>query len=233
MTEKEFVNAISELGIILSEEQQQQFELYYKLLVEWNQKMNLTRIIEKKEVYLKHFYDSATLLKIIDFQKQNTFCDIGTGAGFPGVVIKILFPNLQVTLVDSLNKRLVFIKEVIEKLNLKKIEIVHERAEVYSKKNREKFDIVTARAVAHLQILAEICLPLVRVNGYFIGMKGNITDEIVNISQLLNKLNSELITINEFILPIENAKRSLVLIKKKAIISSTYPRNINIIKKSI
>ena len=178
MDRNEFVIALKELNIDINEIQLNKLEKYYELLVDWNKVMNLTGITEKGQVYLKHFYDSLTLCKTIDLNKEETLCDIGTGAGFPGMVLKIVFPNLRVTLVDSLQKRLKFLKEVINELELHNIELVHSRAEDYVRENREKFDVVTARAVAPINILLEYSLPLVKPNKYFISMKGNISQEI-------------------------------------------------------
>ena len=137
----EFIDALKKLNIEVSKEQLNQFEEYYNLLVEWNKKINLTRIIDKEDVYLKHFYDSATIVKVINLNEIDSFCDFGTGAGFPGIVIKILFPKLNVTLVDSLNKRINFLNVVIERLKLDKITTVHARIEDFARENIEKFDI--------------------------------------------------------------------------------------------
>ena len=157
MTEKEFLEALKELNIEVTNEKLNQLNRYYELLVEWNEKINLTAITEKKDVYLKHFYDSLTLTKIIDLSTVSTFADIGTGAGFPGIVIKIFFPDIHITLIDSLNKRTDFLKLVINELKLDKIEVVTSRAEEL--KTREKYEVVTARAVANLHILLEMLVP--------------------------------------------------------------------------
>ena len=153
MTENNFVKNVKELGIEINDKQLKQLEKYYELLIEWNEKINLTGITKKEDVYLKHFYDSLTIQKIIDLNDVETLCDVGTGAGFPGLVLKIVFPNLKVTLLDALNKRINFLNDVIEKLELKDIETIHSRSEDYALKNREKFDVVTARAVASLPVL--------------------------------------------------------------------------------
>ena len=154
-------------------------EEYYNLLVEWNEKINLTRITLKDDVYLKHFYDSATIVKVIDLNKINNFCDFGTGAGFPGIVIKILFPSLNVTLVDSLNKRINFLNIVIEKLKLEKIVAIHSRIEDFARTHREKFDLVTARAVASLPVLLEYATGIIKKDKYFIAMKASIDENKV------------------------------------------------------
>lgn len=231
MNKKEFVEELKKLNIEISEYQLNQLDEYYKLLITWNQKINLTSIIEEKEVYLKHFYDSLTLIKVIDLNKYETLCDIGTGAGFPGLVLKIIFPNLKVTLVDSLNKRIKFLDEVISSLNLKEIETVHMRAEEFSKINREKYDIVTARAVSSLNILLELIIPSVKVSGYFISLKGNASEEIKKCSKSLNLLKSEIIKNENFFLPYEDSNRTILLIQKKEKTLLKYPRNYKDIKK--
>ncbi len=219
------------IGIKINDNQLNQLEKYYKLLIEYNKVMNLTGITKKEEVYLKHFYDSATLNKIIDLKSINTLCDLGSGAGFPGLVIKILFPNIKVVLVDSLQKRINFLNEVIKELNLKNIEAVHERIEVYAKNNIEKFDLVTARAVAKLNMLLEIGIPMTKINGNFIAMKANVTEELINIDKLCESLNCKLTQKLEFVLPIENSIRTLIKFKKNKKTSKLYPRKFEQIKK--
>lgn len=231
MNEQQFKTELNKLGIILNDHQLYQLEKYYQLLIEWNQKMNLTAITKKEDVYLKHFYDSLTIVKTIDLTKIDNLCDIGTGAGFPAVVLKILFPKLKVTLVDSLNKRILFLNEVIKQLGLVDIEALHQRAEIFALKQREKFSVVTARAVAPLNILSEYCLPLVKINGYFIAMKGDISREIKGIDNVLNKLDSRLITVTKFLLPYEKSNRTLIKIKKLKITNKKYPRKFSEIKK--
>lgn len=230
MTNEEFIEKLKELNIILTSEQLNQLEKYYELLIEWNKKINLTRIVEKKDVYLKHFYDSITLIKAIDLTKGQELCDIGTGAGFPGIVLKIVFPHLNITLVDALNKRIEFLKLVIKKLNLKNINAIHERAEVFIRQNKNKFDIITCRAVAKLNIISEICIPGLKINGYFIPMKAQIDEEIKDI-KFLDKLNSKLEYIVSFKLPYENSIRNLVVIKKISPTNDMYPRNYDKVSK--
>lgn len=230
MTNEEFIEKLKELDVTLTQEQLNQLEKYYELLIEWNKKINLTRIVEKKDVYLKHFYDSITLIKAIDLTKEQELCDIGTGAGFPGIVLKIVFPNLNITLVDALNKRIEFLKLVIKELNLKNINAIHERGEVFIKQNRNKFDIITCRAVAKLNIISEICIPGLKINGYFIPMKAQIEEEIKDIN-FLDKLNSKLENIVSFKLPYENSIRNLVVIKKISSTNDIYPRNYDKISK--
>ena len=225
-----FIKEVEKLNIHLSEKQLEQLEEFYNLLIEYNEKVNLTRITEKEEVYLKHFYDSLTLIKAIDLTKGLTVCDVGTGAGFPGIVLKICFPQLKVTLVETLQKRVRFLYLVKEKLNLKDLFICKERAEIFATNNRNKYDLVTSRAMARLNILNEICIPLLKVNGYFIPMKGSIEGELEEASNSIKELNSELENVVSFTLPIENSIRNLVIIKKKGDNKTIYPRSFNEIK---
>ena len=230
MTQNDFIKKVNELGLEVTDEKLNKLNKYYELLVSFNEKINLTAITLKEEVYLKHFYDSLTLVKIIDFNKYNTFCDIGTGAGFPGIVIKIFFPHLKVTLIDALNKRIDFLNVVISELQLKEIETIHSRIEDYGKNNRELYDIVTARAVTNLSNLLEFAIPIVKVNKYFIAMKGsnNELDTILNASKLLNiKLEDKI----EFSLPYEESKRNLIKFVKLDKTNNKYPRKFSEIKK--
>ncbi len=225
MDKTEFIEALKNLNIQLTDRQLEQLNKYYQLLVEWNKFMNLTGITEEKEVYLKHFYDSLTIARIIDLKKERTLCDIGSGAGFPGMVLKIVYPDLKITLVDSLQKRITFLNEVVKQLDLKDIELVHDRAEDFAKNNREKYDVVTARAVAPINILIEYCLPLVKVGKYFIPMKGNISREINLLDNSLKKIDGMLLKNDEFLLPKEDSNRTLLLITKQKPTSKRYPRN--------
>lgn len=211
MSQKEFIKAVEELGIELTDQQLTQLEKFYTLLIEWNEKINLTRITNKEDVYLKHFYDSLTIARVIDLTKINTLCDVGTGAGFPGIVLKICFPNLNITLVDSLNKRVNYLNDIIEKLSLKDIKAIHARGEEF----KGEFDIVTARAVANTEKLLKYTMHLVNKQGLLIAMKGNVDTELT--PKLITKINKlyKLITIDKFTLPVENSHRSLVVIGKK------------------
>lgn len=231
MNLNDFVSELKKINIEITETQQEQLNKYYELLVEYNKVMNLTGITEKEQVYLKHFYDSLTLTKVIDPTTEETLCDVGTGAGFPGLVIKIVFPNLKVTLVDSLNKRIEFLKTVIRELNLKDIEAIHERAEDFAKENREKYDIVTSRAVAPLNILLEYNIPLLKEQKYFIAYKGNISQELEESKKALKELSSTIEKIEEFKLPKEESNRTLILIKKEKQTNKKYPRKNAEIKK--
>ena len=227
-----FIEETKKLGITITDLQLEKLNQFYELLISWNQKMNLTRITEKEDVYLKHFYDSLTISKVIDLNQDLTLCDVGSGAGFPGIVLKICFPNLKITLLDSLQKRVNYLNEIIKELDLKDIEAIHTRAEEYAKQNREKFDIVTARAVANLKILSELCIPMVKVNGLFIAMKANIEEEIENSTEILKKLDSKIEKIETFYLPIENSIRNIILIEKLKPTNTLYPRRIEKIKTS-
>ena len=231
MNKQEFLEELAKLGINLTNNQIDKLARFYQLLVTWNEKINLTTIIKEEEVYLKHFYDSLTLIKVVDLRQPLTVLDVGTGAGFPGIVLKIVFPNLKITLLDSLTKRINYLNEIIKELDLHDIETVCSRCEEYTKINREKYDLVVARAVSHLKILSEMIIPTVKVNGYFIAMKANLNDELEKTIPMLKKLNSELKEIKEFSLPIENSKRTLVVIKKNAKTALLYPRKYSEIKK--
>lgn len=231
MNKQEFLEELKKLGINLTNDQIDKLARFYQLLVTWNEKINLTTIIKEEEVYLKHFYDSLTLIKVVDLRQPLTVLDVGTGAGFPGIVLKIVFPNLKITLLDSLTKRINYLNEIIKELDLHDIETVCSRCEEYTKINREKYDLVVARAVSHLKILSEMIIPTVKVNGYFIAMKANLNDELEKTIPMLKKLNSELKEIKEFSLPIENSKRTLVVIKKNAKTALFYPRKYSEIKK--
>lgn len=225
-----FIEETKKLGINLTQTQLEQLEKYYNLLIEWNEKINLTRIVEKDQVYLKHFYDSLTLSKVIDLSKNITLIDVGTGAGFPGIVLKIVFPNLHITLLDSLQKRITFLNEVIKELELTNVETVHDRAEDYAKKHREEYDIVTSRAVANLRVLSELCIPMVKVDGYFIPLKATIEDELNESNDIIHKLSGKLERQETFNLPIEESIRNILLIKKVDKTNPIYPRRMDKIK---
>ena len=226
MSENEFIEYTKLLGIELTNKQLEQFNLYYEMLIEKNKVMNLTGITEKKDVYLKHFYDSLCICKAVNLNEYSSLCDVGTGAGFPGMVLKIAYPNLNVTLVDSLNKRVNFLNEVIEKLGLIKINVIHSRIE----EHKCTYDIVTARAVSKLNILLEYCIPLVKVNGYFIPLKANITSELTESANALKELKSTVEENINFLLPFENSSRTILKIKKNAN-NHKYPRKYSEIKK--
>lgn len=222
-----FEQQLNELEIVLNENQYQQFEKYFELLVEWNKVMNLTGITEYDEVYEKHFVDSLSIVKVIDIQKINTVIDIGTGAGFPGIPLKIAYPHLQVVLLDSLNKRIKFLDHVKKELDLKGIETLHGRAEDYAKdkKYREQFDLCASRAVANLATLSEYCVPYVKIGGKFISYKsGNIDEELKMSRNAIEKLGGTLEETVKFQLPGTEIGRSFVTIIKKKSTKSIYPR---------
>lgn len=227
----EFIESLRKLNINITSRQLEQLEEYYNLLVEWNEKINLTRITLKDDVYLKHFYDSATIVKVIDLNKINNFCDFGTGAGFPGIVIKILFPSLNVTLVDSLNKRINFLNIVIEKLKLEKIVAIHSRIEDFARTHREKFDLVAARAVASLPVLLEYATGIIKKDKYFVAMKASIDEELEQSINAQKILKIKLIDKNSFLLPKENSVRNILLFQKQERTNIKYPRNPSEIKK--
>lgn len=233
MNREEFITAVKELGISITDKQLEQLNKYYKALVEWNKRINLTSITEENDVYLKHFYDSLTLFKEYDLTKDISLCDVGTGAGFPGIVLKIVFPNLKITLVDSLQKRLKFLDYVIKLLNLKDVELVHERMEDYSKQNEEKFDIITSRAVAKTKILVEISFKALKISGHLILMKSSFEEELSDAEKIIKDTGGEVIDVNTFKLPIENSERALISIKKVRKTEAKYPRSIDKIKKSL
>lgn len=228
MNQNKFVEELNLLGINVTKDKLDKLEKYYNLLIEYNKVMNLTGITDHDEVYLKHFYDSLTLAKVVDLNNYKTLCDIGTGAGFPGIVLKIFYSNLKITLIDSLNKRIVFLNKVIEELGLEGIIAIHSRIEEYGIKNRDLFDIVTARAVAPLNILLEYSIPILKVNGLFLPMKANLDNE--KYDNALKKLNCTLEKTEQFLLPIENSNRSILLIKKQNETNLKYPRRFNLIK---
>jgi len=231
MNKDSFIKEVEKTGIKIDDTKLNQLEKYYEMLIEYNKVMNLTGITEKEEVYLKHFYDSLTISKIIDLNNEETLCDVGTGAGFPGIVLKIFYPNLKITLVDSLNKRINFLNNVIKELKLEKIETVHARMEDYSKNNIEKFDVVTARAVAQMNFLLEVAIPMLKVGKYFIAMKGNIENEL-NYSNALNKLSALQENIIMFKLPYEESNRTLIKIIKNKPTSKIFPRKYFEIKRN-
>ena len=226
-----FVIELNKLGININDIQLKQLEKYFELLVEYNKVMNLTGITEKNDVYLKHFYDCLTINKVVDLNSVASLCDIGSGAGFPGMVIKILFPNIDMVLVDSLNKRISFLNTVIKTLELKNIIAIHSRIEDFAQLNREKYDIVTARAVAKTNILLELSMPVLKVNGKFVAMKSNVEDELNNINNACKILDCKLIKNEKFNLPIENSLRTLLVFEKNCKTNNKYPRKFEQIKK--
>lgn len=226
MNKQEFYKIVEEkVGITLTDTQKKQYEKYYELVVEWNQKINLTAITEEDEFYTKHFLDSISLAFYKDYNEVESICDVGSGAGFPSIPLKILYPNLKVTIVDSLNKRIKFLELLQEELELTNCNFIHARAEEVgqNKKYRESFEIVTARAVARLNVLAELCLPLVRKDGYFLSLKAQKaeeeTAEAINAIKLLGgKLEKDI----EF--DVEGEERHILEIRKAKETPNKYPR---------
>lgn len=231
MNKDEFLEEVKKLVINLDENQLTQLEEFYELLIGWNEKINLTTITDKEEVYLKYFYDSLTLVKSINLDQEIYLCDVGSGAGFPGIVLKICFPKLKIVLIEALQKRVNYLNDVIQKLKLKDIVAIHTRMEDFSKLNEEKFDIITARAVANLNVLLEISVRALKINGQMVFMKANCDEELENSKQVLNKLSCKIVKIDKFKLPKENSNRTIITILKEEKTNDIYPRNIDKIKK--
>lgn len=222
-----FESKLQELNIQLDDRQMEQFNTYYELLVEWNKVMNLTGITEKEEVNEKHFIDSLSVVKAIDVNSIHSVIDIGTGAGFPGIPLKIAFPHLKIVLLDSLNKRINFLNTVIDTLGLENIYTIHGRAEDYAKQTeyREQFDVCVSRAVANLSTLSEYCIPYVKTGGMFIPYKsGEIDEELLNAKKAIHILGGKLEDVVKFQLPNSEINRSFVIISKKMNTSKKYPR---------
>ena len=220
-------SSLKEYSIELSDVQEKQFMKFYEILIEKNKVMNLTGITELNEVIIKHFVDSLSIVQIYDMREVNSIIDMGTGAGFPGVPIKIVYPHIHVTLMDSLNKRINFLKEACQYCELDNVDFVHGRAEDLGKNNsyREKFDLCVSRAVANLSVLSEYCIPFVKVGGSFICYKsGNCEDEIKNAQKAIKILSSEIVDRKEFMLPNSDNSRILLNIYKKKELLSKYPR---------
>ena len=230
MNKERFIEEVTKLGITINKDKLDKLDEYYNLLREENQKYNLTNIIKEEDVYLKHFYDSLTIVKIINIENQY-ICDVGTGAGFPGIVLKIIYPEIKIDLLDATGKKCQFLKMVIEKLHLSNANVINERAEEYSKINREKYDIVTSRAVAPLKHLLEYSIPLLKINGKFIALKSNIEEELKNIDNYYQKLFLKEEKIISFYLPIESSFRTLYSIEKYDKTKIIYPRKYSQIKK--
>lgn len=223
----QFIQDLKELGVSLTDKQIEQFLIYYELLTEWNSFMNLTAITEYEDVLKKHFVDSVSLIQAVDVRKELTLIDVGTGAGFPGLALKIAYPELKVTLLDSLQKRIQFLDAVIEKLGLEGIETIHGRAEDFAKpqKLRESFDLCVSRAVANLSTLSEYCLPFVKVGGYFIPYKSEkIAQEKEEAEKALELLGGKFERQVEFMLPSSDIYRNLFVIKKVKETPKKFPR---------
>lgn len=224
MNKEIFISELKKIGVNLTEEQIKQFVIYSNELIKYNEHTNLTAIKEENEIYLKHFYDSLTLTITTDFSKVKTLLDIGTGAGFPGLVLKIAYPNLNVTLLDSNNKKTKFLEYMKDILKLENVEIINDRSEKFIENKREFYDIVTARAVKNLPVLSELCIPFVKIGGYFLAMKGSNTEEIEESREGIKILNGSIEKIYEISLPIEESIRNLLKIKKVSSTDTKYPR---------
>jgi 16S rRNA (guanine527-N7)-methyltransferase len=227
MIQEQFKAILQEKEIILTSHQLEQFETYYKILIEWNEKMNLTAITDQADVYLKHFYDSITASFYFDFTKPFHLCDVGAGAGFPSIPLKIVYPHIQVTIVDSLNKRISFLNHLANELKLEDVHFIHDRAETFgvNPNHRESYDVVTARAVARMSVLSELCLPLVKVGGSFIAMKAaHANDELEMGQKAISTLGGRVESMFTFTLPIEESERNILVIKKEKQTPKKYPR---------
>ena len=227
-----FIKEVEKLNISVTKENLAYLAKYKDLLVEYNKKFNLTAIKSDEEIYLKHFYDSLTLIKAYSLNGNLKLLDIGTGAGFPGLVLKIFYPDLELTLLDSNHKKIAFLEVVIKELNLKNVTCINSRAENSPKTYREYFDIVTSRAVAHLRILLELSIPYLKVGGKLIAMKGLSEEEIKESAKILEKLDSTIVDTIKFNLPIEGSNRSLVIIQKNKKTNEIYPRSYDKIVKN-
>jgi 16S rRNA (guanine527-N7)-methyltransferase len=218
-------DVMNEFGISLTAEQEVLFNLYFHELIDYNSHTNLTRITDENEVYYKHFFDSLTLIKVIDLNKVESICDMGAGAGFPSMPLKILFPHLKITIIDSLKKRINFLDILMNKLSFKEVTLVHDRIEIYAQSHKEKFDIVTARALGNMQLILELGVPMTKVNGYFVAYKSSqYHEELENSKQALKILNASVEEINAFSLPRNYGERTLIKIKKNAK-TMGYPRS--------
>ena len=232
MNKEEFYEALKKLNIVLTNEAKKQLEIYKEFLVEYNSHTNLTAIEDEKGIYLKHFYDSLTINNYI---KENyRVLDIGTGAGFPGMVLAIVNNKTHFVLLDSNHKKTDFLKLLKEKLNLENVEIINERAEEYVKKNLERFDIVTSRAVSQLHILAELSLPALKIGGFFIPLKASVEKEYPLFLEAIEELKGKIIEKKEFVLPFENSKRTIIVVEHENKTSTIYPRSYDkILKKPL
>ena len=234
MSFEEFKELLKTLNIELTKEQYNMLEQYKDFLIEYNEHTNLTTIKESKDIYLKHFYDSLTITKVVDLTKENSLLDIGTGAGFPGMVLRIFYPDLKVTLLDSNNKKTTFLKELCMILNINDVEIINDRAEELTKTRINTYDIVTARAVSNMRVLTEVSIPLVKQNGYLIALKGGNTEELEEAKRTINKLNLTIEKEENFKLPIEESNRTIIKIKKNDLSDLKKLRNYSqIVKKSL
>ncbi|MCI8330555.1 MAG: 16S rRNA (guanine(527)-N(7))-methyltransferase RsmG [Bacilli bacterium] len=233
MNKEELIKELEKINIKIKDNELKDLETYKKLLQENNKKFNLTTIIEENEINLKHFYDSLYLMKIEEVKQAKTILDIGTGAGFPGMPLAILNRDKNITLVESNGKKVKFLEEVKSSLELNNVEIINARAEDYAKNHREKYDIVTSRAVAHLKIIAELEIPCLKKEGLFLPLKANIEEELRESQEFLKTIGCSLEEIIKYTLPYENSKRTILKIRKQKVTNIIYPREYNKIKKEI
>lgn len=233
MNKDEFVKYLDKINIKINEEELLKFEKYKELLKEYNNKFNLTSIIDDESIYLKHFYDSLYLITIEELKKSNNILDIGTGAGFPGIPLSIMLKDKNITLVESNEKKCMFLNVIKNELNLNNIEIVNMRQEDYAKLNREKFDLVTSRAVSNLVVISELEIPCLKVGGYFLPLKSNVEEEIELSKEKINVLGAKILDIIEYTLPIENSKRTILKIEKIKETDKMYPRDYSKIIKDL
>lgn len=210
----EFIEKVKELGLEITNEKLKQLEIYANFLREYNEHTNLTAITDIEDIYMKHFYDSLTLTKVIDLNTCKDLLDFGTGAGFPGMVIKIFFPNLKVTLLDSNNKKIKFLTELKDKIHVDNLELINTRVELLRNERLNYYDVVTARAVTNMPVLTELAMPLVKKDKYFIAMKGSNTEEIKTSKNAISKMHGEIEEINTFLLSEESGMRNIIKIKK-------------------
>jgi 16S rRNA (guanine527-N7)-methyltransferase len=227
MSKDVFVSLVKEQGIELSAKQLHQFDRYFEILVEWNEKMNLTALTSEEDVYIKHFYDSISAGFFYSFEAGQKIIDVGAGAGFPSIPLKIINPDLHVSIVDSLKKRIGFLEHLATELELEGVAFYHDRAETFGQNpaHREQYDIVTARAVARMSVLAELCIPLVKVGGDFIAMKGaGAKGELADAENALNQLGAKVKKDYTFKLPIEESERHITVIEKQKATKKKYPR---------
>lgn len=214
MTLDEFINNTKLLGIDVNKEQLDKLSIYASFLMEYNSHTNLTAIKTIEEIYLKHFYDSLTLTKVIDLNTCDNLLDIGSGAGFPGMVLKIFYPNLKVTLLDSNNKKTTFLKELVKKINVDNVEVINIRVETLTKERLNYYDVVTARAVTNMTILTELAMPLVKKDKFFIALKGSNKEEITLAEYAIEKMNGKIEKVESFELYNDTGMRNIIKIKK-------------------
>ena len=231
MNKDEFISYCEELGIVISEELYKKLYDYFVMLNEWNEKFNMTTILEEKDVFKLHFYDSLCLIKAIDLNKKQSLLDFGTGAGFPGMILALVFDNLDVTLIESNQKKCTFLNEIKNKLSINNVEIINDRIENYGINNREIFDIVTCRAVTSIPMIIELSTSTIKVGGYLVPLKSDCVEEVKKYKNLNNEFNLKLEDIIKYNLPINNEVRMIPKYKKLKETDKKYPRNYGTILK--